>query len=124
MRASEFVIEAAAGKISKRQDVATRGLHTFVDKDRADRTYELNRVMMAVACSDGTSPLNMINSQSWAGRNNLAAPYSEIEQQMLKQAYKAVGSIYQDINKGDLESKELNTTNSISPVNPFKGYKK
>jgi len=86
MRASEFVIEAAAGKISKRQDVATRGLHTFVDKDHADRTYELNRVMMAVACSDGTSPLNMIYSQSWAGRNNLAAPYSEIEQQMLKQA--------------------------------------
>jgi hypothetical protein len=35
---------------------------------------------------------------------------------MLKQAYKAVGATYQDLNHGDMESKELGTVNTTSPV--------
>ena len=35
---------------------------------------------------------------------------------MLKQAYKIVGANYQDINKGDMKSKELDSTNKVSPV--------
>ena len=121
MRAREFLIEKHTGKISQRRSQATVGLHKFVDKDRADRTYELNRVMMAAACTDGVTPPDM-DGESWAGRYDIAAPYTPIEADMLKLAYKAVGSDYKDLNHGDLKSKELESTNKRSPVNSFKGY--
>ncbi len=52
MRANEFVSESKKGKISTRQQQSTRGLNIFAD-NQFDRQYDLNRVMMAVACSDG-----------------------------------------------------------------------
>lgn len=122
MRATEFVSESKKGKISKRQQQATRGLNTFAD-NQFDRHYDLNRVMMAVACSDGVNPVE-INSESWAGKNNTAHPYTDIEQDMLKLAYKAAGINSKDLNKGDMRSQELESTNTTSPFKPFKGYKK
>jgi hypothetical protein len=122
MRATEFVSESKKGKISKRQQQATRGLNTFADT-QYDRQYDLNRVMMAVACSDGVNPVE-INSESWSGKNNTAHPYTEIEQDMLNLAYKAAGITNRDLNKGDMRSQELESTNTTSPFKPFKGYKK
>ena len=122
MRANEFLNEASKGKISKRQQQATRGLNTFADS-QYDRTYDLNRVMMAVACSDGVHPIEM-HSESWFGKNNTAHPYTEIEQDMLKLAYKAAGITNHDLNKGDMRSQELEGTNTQSLVKPFKGYKR
>lgn len=121
MRAQEFVTEDAVGKIGKRKSVATVGLNKFRDPKFADRVYELNRVMMAVATTDGTNEA-VIDSESWAGRNNIAAPYTREEQAMLEKAFKAVGSSYEDLNKGDLDSEELHSTNKQSPVQAFKGY--
>ena len=122
MRANEFVSESKKGKITKRQQQPTRGLNIFAD-NQFDRTYDLNRVMMAVACSDGVNPINM-DAESWVGKNNTAHPYTEIEQDMLKLAYKAAGITYKDLNKGDLDSDELQSTNTQSTVKPFKGYKR
>lgn len=122
MRATEFVSESKKGKISKRQQEATRGLNLFTDT-QYDRTYDLNRVMMAVACSDGVSPIEM-NSESWVGKNNTAHPYTKEEQAMLKLAYKAAGITYKDLNNGDLDSEELSSTNTQSTIKPFKGYKR
>lgn len=121
MRAHEFLIEKRIGKIGKRRQLATRGLHKFRDKDGFDRTYELNRVMMAVACSDGTTPLNL-DTESWAGRYNTAHPYTDVEHAMLNQALKATGCEHHDLNHGDLESQELDGVNTDSPVVAFKGY--
>jgi hypothetical protein len=123
VRAQEFVIEHKKGHISKRLQDATVGLHTFVDNDRADRTYELNRVMMAVAMADGTDAPVTLDSESWAGRNNIAAPYTDVEEKMMHQAFKAVGSEHQDLNHGDTRSQEHPAVNIISPVQAFKGYK-
>jgi len=123
VRANEFVIEHKKGHISKRLQDATVGLHTFVDNDRADRTYELNRVMMAVAMADGTDAPVTLDSESWAGRNNIAAPYTDVEEKMMHQAFKAVGSEHQDLNHGDLRSQEHPAVNITSPVQAFKGYK-
>lgn len=124
MRADEFVTEGARkGKISKRQQQATKGLNKFIDPSHTDRFYELNRIMMATACSDGITPID-VPAESWVGRMNTAHPYTEIEQKMLNQAYKAVGSYIEDLNKGDLNSKELDSTNTKSIAKPFKGYKK
>ena len=124
MRASEFVTESRSiGKLSKRQQMATRGATKFRDPGGYDRSYELNRIMMAVACSDGTSPL-VVDAESWSGRYNTAHPYTDIEQKMLTQALKAVGSDYEDLNGGDNRSQELESTNKTSVAKPFKGYAK
>lgn len=123
MRANEFITEAKEGKISKRKQQATVGLNKFRDVNLADRFYELNRVMMAAASTDGTF-VPEINGESWAGRYDIAAPYTQAEQDMMKQAYKAVGSHHKDLNKGDLRSQELPGVNTQSTIKPFKGYKK
>jgi hypothetical protein len=122
MRAQEFIAEDAVGKISKRNQNATVGLNKFRDKQFADRVYELNRIMMAVASTDGTFVPDL-DSESWAGRNNIAAPYTPEEQNMLKKAYQAVGSHHEDLNQGDLNSQEHPAVNTTSPVQAFKGYK-
>ena len=121
MRAHEFLIENQVGKIGQRRSQATVGLNKFRDKDLADRVYELNRVMMAAACTDGTF-VPKIDHESWAGRYNVAMPYTDVEQDMIEQAFRAVGSEYEDLNHGDLRSQELESTNKRSPVQGFKGY--
>ena len=123
MRATEFISESKIGKIGNRKQMATKGLHKFRDENMADRIYELNRIMMAAAATDGTFVPDM-DGESWAGRYNIAAPYTQEESDMLMMAYKAAGSDYHDINKGDLKSKELDGTNTQSTIKPFKGYKR
>ena len=121
MRAHEFLIEKQVGKIGQRRSQSTVGLNKFRDVDLADRVYELNRVMMAAACTDGTF-VPKIDHESWAGRYNVAMPYTEVEQDMIEKAFQAVGSDYEDLNHGDLRSQELKSTNKQSPVQGFKGY--
>lgn len=124
MRAKEFIKEDGAqsrAKIMKRHQQATTGLNLFATTN-FDRTYDLNRVMMAVAATDGDIVPD-IDQTSWAGKNNTAHPYTEAEQNMLEIAYAAVGIPYKDLNKGDLKSQELKSTNTQSPIKPFKGYK-
>lgn len=122
MRAHEFINEQRTfAKPSNRQQQSTRGMHKFRDPNHYDRMYELNRIMMATACSDGVTPLT-IDAESWSGRYNTAHPYTDVEQKMLIQAYKAVGSVYKDLNKGNNKSLELDSTNKTSPMQAFKGY--
>ena len=124
MRASEFISESKVGKISNRQQYATRGLNIFSKKiDSYDRQYDLNRLMMAVASSDGINPIEM-DAESWIGKHNSTHPYTKEEQDMLKLAYKAAGLEYIDLNNGNLDSEELQDTNTQSIVKPFKGYKR
>lgn len=123
MRANEFINEAKEGKVTKRQNQSSRGLNKFRDQSAQDRIYELNRVMMATAMADGTTPLD-IDAESWSGRYNTAHAYTDVEQKMLNQAFKAIGAKHQDLNHGDMRSKELDSTYTQSPVIAFKGFKK
>ena len=126
MRAKEFMTEQTrgtrAGKVSKRQQRSSVGLNVFAIS-QYDRTYDLNRVMMAVASTDGKIIPDM-DQESWVGKQNTAHPYTEVEQDMLKIAYKAAGIPFEDLNTGDLDSEELDSANIESPIKPFKGYKK
>lgn len=122
MRAQEFLIEKRVGKIGARRQQATRGLTKFRDFGGYDRTYELNRVMMAVACADGTGTPLDLDTESWSGRYNTAHPYTDEEAAMLKQALQATGSETHDLNAGDNRSQELESTHTDSPVVAFKGY--
>jgi hypothetical protein len=121
MRATEFVTEDQVGKMSKRQNQATVGMNKFRDDKFADRVYELNRIMMAVASTDGTF-VPELDGESWAGRHNIAAAYTQQDQQKLNMAYKAIGSTYVDINHGDLRSQEHPAVHTTSPVKAFAGY--
>jgi len=120
MRALEFIPESR-GKITHRQQDASVGLNLFFDPSRTDSTYTLNRVMMAVAATDGTFIPDM-NDESWIGKDRSAHPYTEQEQQMLVKAFKAAGAEYKDLNNGNFKSEELPGVNLTSPVKAFKGY--
>lgn len=122
MRAREFVTEANGNaKISQRRQAGTRGLNTFSDSDRRSTDYTLNRVMMAVAATDGTFVPD-IDEKSWFGKDKTAHPYTKQEQDMLKMAYKAAGANYHDLNGGDLDSEEPPGGNTTSPIKGFRGY--
>jgi hypothetical protein len=121
MRASEFLTEHD-GQISKRHRYATVGLNTFGDAERMDGGYTAYRVMMASAMADGTNEPIDIDAKSWHGKRKTAHPYTQQEQNMLKQAFKAVGADWQDLNHGDLHSDEPPGGNTRSPVEGFKGY--
>ena len=121
MRAREFIAERD-GTIGKRRQAATVGLNVFGDAERQNSDYTLNRVMMAAACADGSNnPVNM-DANSWVGKKRSAHPYTKVEQNMLKQAFKAAGANWKDLNNGDMESEELESTHTASPVIAFKGY--
>ena len=123
MRACEFVVEHKhIGELSKRNQQATVGLHKFRDKNFADRIYELNRIMMAAASNNGKEFTFDMDGESWSGRNDIAAPYTKEEADMLKLAYDAVGTKHWDLNKGDLKSQEHPAVNTASPLKPFNGY--
>ena len=122
MRAREFVAEGHVNaRITKRQQSGTRGLNTFSDGERRNNDYTLNRVMMAVAATDGTF-LPDLDKKSWAGKDKTAHPYTQQEQDMLKMAYQAAGASYNDVNNGDMNSEEPPGGNVQSPIQAFKGY--
>ena len=124
MRAREFVLEhKKVGEITTRNQNATVGLHKFRDMEFADRIYELNRIMMAAASNDGKEFTFPVDGESWSGRNDVAAPYTREEAEMLKMAYDAVGTKYWDLNDGDLRSQEHPAVNTASPMKAFKGFK-
>lgn len=125
MRAKEFITEQKKrAKMTKRQKQATVGVDLFRDPDGYDRMYELNRMMMAVAMADGSGKPVDIDAESWIGKDNSAQPYTKMEQDMMRQAAKSIGSKLKDSNNGNLRSMELDTVNKSSPVQAFKGFGK
>ena len=120
MRAIEFIKEEKVGKLPKRYQKVAKGLSTFSDGMGAANTdYTQYRVGLAVACADGTTPLD-VDGMSWYGKQKTAQPYTELEQKMLDQAYQATGAQYTDHNTGDdFGSHELDSTNTVSPVSQW-----
>jgi hypothetical protein len=94
----------------------------FKDAERSSSDYTLNRVMMAAAMADGSGAIIDMDEKSWVGKQRSAHPYTEVEHEMLKQAFRAAGADYTDLNSGDMDSEELESTNTQSPVKPFNGF--
>jgi hypothetical protein len=116
MRATEFITEKRHGKISKRAQQSSRGIAIYGDEDHMDSSYVSFKLGQAMAMADGSGKTLDMDGVSWYGKQKTVQPYSELEQQMFKQAAKAVGADYKDINKGDLRSQELDSTYTVSPV--------
>jgi hypothetical protein len=115
MRAKEFIVEKTDGKMSKRQNQSTRGVNTFSDAERWNSDYVAYRVGLAVACTDGINTPE-VDRKSWIGKSKAAFPYTQQEQDMLDLAFDAVGANAQNLNNGDIKSKELEDTHIVSPV--------
>lgn len=115
MKINEVIVEATVGKMSKRQQQATRGLNKFTDGERWNGDYTLYRLGLAVASTDGKTVPDT-DKESWVGKWKVAAPYTQADQDMLEKAYQAVGANYKDINHGDMRSQELESTHKASPV--------
>lgn len=116
MRAQEFVSEARDGKISKRAQQPSRGINVYGDKERVSGDYTAFKLGQALAMTDGSGKPIDIDAKSWHGKKKTAHPYTQVEQDMLNDAYKAVGASPENINKGDMRSMELDSTHTVSPV--------
>jgi len=123
MRAKDFIVEKKIGTISKRAQEPSRGINTYGDGEHVSGDYTAYRLGMAVAPADGSNNPLDLDAKSWIGKKKTAHPYSKLEQSMLKQAYKAVGADYQDLNHGDMNSKELEGTHKVSPVSNWMAKK-
>ena len=122
MKVIDIISEAKQANISKRQSQSSRGISIYGDAERANSDYVAFKLGQAMAGSDGTTPID-IDAKSWHGKKKTVHPYTEIENEMFKQAAKAVGADYKDLNHGDMKSKELDSTNKISPVAKIKKNK-
>lgn len=116
MKINEIIVE---GKDGKKPDGTTRsdtGEWQFRDQGGYDRTYNLNRVMMAAAMADGKSD-NAVDmpQSSWIEKYNVARPYSEAEHKMMRSAFKTVDSEHYETEK-DHKSREPDDTNKTSPI--------
>lgn len=116
MRAKEFVSETRSANITKRHAQSTVGINVYNDEGANWASdYSGYRLMMAAASTDGEIEPNM-DKESYIGKKKTAYPYTKVEQDKLKKAYKATGHSYNDPNHGDLRSLELPEVNITSPV--------
>ncbi len=119
MKVRDIISEGSkAGKIPDSQRQSTAGLHRYKDGPKQHdfgSDYAQYRLGLALAKSDGKTPLD-IDYKSWIGKQKTAHPYTKEEDAMLKQCYPLIGAEYEDLNNGDMKSKELNDTNKTSPI--------
>jgi hypothetical protein len=123
MRASEFLAEGE-GKMHHTHSQATPGVYKTRDIGGYDRTYHLNRLMMAMGMADGKSQdaVEMDNS-SFAEKYNTVHPYTEEEYNMFISATKTIPTDKKNVVPYS-KSQEPEDTNKQSLVKPFKGYKR
>jgi hypothetical protein len=115
MKIYDIITEVKQPKPTKRQKQSTKGLNIYGDSEKANSDYVAFKLGQAMASTDGKSVPN-IDGKSWHGKKKTIHPYTEVEQQMFEKAAKAVGADYKDLNKGNMKSMELDTTNKVSPV--------
>ena len=115
MKVYDVISEAASAKITKRQSQSSRGISTYSDAEKANSDYVAFKLGQAMAATDGKTAPD-IDAKSWYGKKKTVHPYTEVENEMFKKAAKAVGADYDDVNHGDMQSKELDSTNTTSPV--------
>lgn len=116
MRAHEFITEGKKGSVPKRHNKAQPGAYKFKD-DGTDRTYHLNQIMKAVAMADGSSTKALkMDDESFVGKNNVAYPYSDLEHNMMQQAFNTVSPTQSKQMIKGRDSSELDIVNKTSPV--------
>ena len=120
MRARDFLAELSntpGGRIHKHASDASQGHMLMRDVGGYDRTYHLNRIMMAAAMADGRSKKKVaMDDSSFVEKYNVAFPYTDEEQMMMYQALATIPSDAGELEKR-AKSQEPAETNKTSPVN-------
>lgn len=117
MKIREIISETRGdGPIPKNMDIAGQGAVRMRDVGGYDRTYHLNRIMMAAAMADGKSkkPVDM-DSASFAEKFNVVFPYTDVEHMMVLQAMATVPTDGKELSKRG-KSEEAADTNKLSTV--------
>jgi hypothetical protein len=123
MRASEFLTEGE-GKIHMDHAETSPGIYKTRDIGGYDRTYHMNRLMMAMSMADGKSQdAVQMDNASFAEKYNTVHPYTEEEYNMFISATKTIPTDLKKVVPYS-KSKEPTDTNTKSLVKPFKGYKR
>ena len=116
MRAKEFVTENKTGDINKNQASASMGVFKARDVGGFDRTYHMNRMMMAMAMSDGKSQDAVeMDYSSFAEKYNTIHPYTEEEYNMMISAKKSLPTEFEEVVPYS-KSEEPEDTQTTSPV--------
>lgn len=123
IRESKSLVKTGIKPITKDHEYAMPNAHRVAGT--ADRIYDLNRLMMLVAAADGRT-MPVVPEESWAGRNNMAFPFTAQEAQMLKHCYKVLGQEWDDVlfpNTHDRSEEFKKDINIKSPVAKIKKNK-
>ena len=119
MKSYEFITELRvkpAGKLNPHVDDAHQGSILMRDQGGYDRTYHLNRIMMAAAIADGKSKKAVdMDSGSFVEKYNVAFPYTDEEHMMVFQAMSTIPTDGGELSKR-AKSKEPDDTNKTSPI--------
>lgn len=119
MKINDIIIEGRDGQIGdvgKDHESTSTGITKFRDKGGYDRTYNINRVMMAAASADGksTKAVDMPQS-SWVEKYNTVHPYTDEEHKMMQSAFKTVDSEHKTVVPKS-RSEEPGDTHKVSPT--------
>ena len=115
MKIHEIIIEGKKGKLSRHAKNAMHKTHAYSDGYHTDGTMNFYRVGMAAAMADGSKNPVDIDERTWYSTSNVTVPYSDLEHEMMHQAFKAVKSNVKTPVK-DRKSREASDTHKTSPV--------
>ena len=106
-----------APDLDKDQAAGMGRLDRFHHPSQADKTHTQYRMMMATAESNGEKNQELTtDATSWAGVDNFALPYTDVEAAMLDRAYDHLGIPAKRNITGDKRRHERTETNRVSPV--------
>ena len=117
MKIKDIIVETREGAVPKEwEEKSMGGVVRMRDMGGYDRTYHLNRIMMATAMADGrsTKPVDM-DAASFVEKYNVAFPYSAMEELMMFQAMATIPTDSKELVKRG-RSQENKETNISSPV--------
>lgn len=124
MRLYELISEQKTTKVSKDLENVSHGIYRARDTGGYDRTYHMNRIMMAMAKADGKScdPVDS-PADTWFEKYNTMHPYTKEEDNMVQAAMKSVPTDGRNVVPYS-KSMENDDVNKYSPVPHNSGNRK
>jgi len=123
MRAIEFLQEERGLRLKHRKGKAPH-VHQAASPGhvRSKGYYDMYRATIAMAGMDADGHNeNMPDPESWIGGDGLISPFSDVERDMAKMAFAALGMASKE-DGSHTGSREPDGVNTESPVIGFKGY--
>jgi hypothetical protein len=123
MKIRELMEARSNGQMPHDLEHKSQGSILMRDVGGYDRTYHLNRIMMATAMADGANkkPVDM-DGASFIEKFNIAFPYSDLEHLMMMQAMATIPTDGKELAKRS-KSVEPSDTNIQSPISNWNAKK-